>query len=279
VFNTLCSNATVNGQPPHFVETPGTPDCAHVQSAVWARPGVVYDAGTDKIFFATGNGDYAPGSFDWGDSVLALHPDATGSNGGPLDSYTPADYQTLQNTDQDLGSTAPAILPLPWWGLLHHVAVQGGKDALLRLIDLNNLSLQGGPGHVGGEIGAPVPVPQGGEVLTQPAVWVNPLSGVTWVFVANGNGVAGLRVVVPFRGVPRLQVAWQSSTGGTSPLVANNVLYYASAAGIQALNPLSGQQLWVDGSVSSFHWESPIVANGVLYITDESSHLTAYTVG
>ena len=35
----------------------GTPDCAQKQSAVWARPGVVYDAATDKIYAATGNGE------------------------------------------------------------------------------------------------------------------------------------------------------------------------------------------------------------------------------
>ena len=97
--------------------------------------------------------------------------------------------------------------------------------------------------------------------------------------MANGNGISGLRVVLSSRGFPALQPVWQTSSGGTSPLVANNVLYYASSAGIRALNPFNGQQLWGDPGVSGFHWESPIVANGVLYITDENSHLTAYTVG
>jgi hypothetical protein len=108
VFNTDCSNRAV-----HFVITPGIPGCSAVQSAIWARAGVVYDSDTDKIYMATGNGNFDPANHDWGDTVFALNPDGTGANGDPLDSYTPSNYQQLQNTDTDLGSTAPAILPAP----------------------------------------------------------------------------------------------------------------------------------------------------------------------
>ena len=55
---------------------------------------------------------FAPAAFGWGDTVFALNPDGTGAGGGPpVDSYTPTNYQALQNTDADLGSTAPAVLP------------------------------------------------------------------------------------------------------------------------------------------------------------------------
>jgi len=60
-----------------------------------------------------------------------------------------------------LGSTAPAILPTPANSVVRHLAVQGGKDALLRLINLDNLSGQGAPGHTDGEISQPIGVPQG----------------------------------------------------------------------------------------------------------------------
>lgn len=119
VFNANCSNLTI-----HFVEGGATSgssqnDCSQRQTAIWARAGVVYDRDTDKIYMATGNGAFdaannSPGN-DWGDTVFALHPDGTGSgvNGNPLDSYTPSNYQDLQNGDTDIGSTAPAILPGP----------------------------------------------------------------------------------------------------------------------------------------------------------------------
>lgn len=274
VFNAVCSDqADV-----HFVEPPGTPVCSQVQTAIWARAGVIYDSDTDRIYMATGNGRFDPANHGWGDSVFALNPDGTGVNGEPLDSYTPNNFQQLDDTDADLGSTAPAILPVPANSLVRRLAVQGGKDAKLRLLNLDDLSGQGGPGHTGGEIGAVINVPQGGGVLTQPAVWVNPVDGSTWVFVANNSGIAGLQLSVDGSGTPHLLTVWQNTSGGTSPIVANGVLYYAGGNTIQALNPLTGKQLWNDTQIGGIHWESPIVANGILYITDGSSRLTAYSI-
>jgi len=274
VFNTLCSDQTV-----HFKEQPQSPDCSQVQSAVWARVGSVYDPDTDRIYIATGNGLYDPANHHWGDSVLALHPDGTGAaTGDPLDSYTPTDFQQLQDADADLGSTAPAVLPVPATSGVRHLAVQSGKDQLLRLINLDNLSGQGGAGHTGGEVGQVIGVPQGGEVLTQPAVWVNPADHSTWVYVANDNGLSGLELVVDSNHVPNLEVKWQSANGGSSPVIANNVLYHAGSNLIEAVDPASGKQLWSESGIGGIHWESPIVANGILYITDESSNLYAYSI-
>jgi len=131
-----------------------------VQSAIWARAGVVYSSITGKIYMATGNGTFSPGDFSWGDTVFALQPDGTGVNGAPLDSYTPATFLQLQLTDGDLGSTAPAILPAPARSRIRNLAVQSGKDAKMRLINLKDLSGSGGPGHVGGELQL-IDVPQG----------------------------------------------------------------------------------------------------------------------
>ena len=123
VFNTLCSDQAV-----HFAEQPATPDCAEVQSGVWARPGVTYSAKTDLIYLATGNATFSPANHDWGDTVLAIHPDGTGVNGGPVDSFTPADFQSLNTTDRDLGSTLPALVPVPAGARVTHggVADPGG---------------------------------------------------------------------------------------------------------------------------------------------------------
>ncbi len=272
VFNALCSDQTV-----HFVQTPGTPDCAHVQAALWARAGVVYDGATDRIYAATGNGlfDANTGGLEWGDSVFSLNPDGTGSGGKPLDSYTPSTFQDLQNNDADLGSTAPAILPAP--GYAGRLAVQGGKDGKLRLVNLADLSGMGGPGHVGGEIQL-LDVPQGNVILTTPAVWVNPADSRTWVFVGSPSGISGLRLTVT-NGAPALASQGQKTFTGFSPLVANNVLYFAGNNVIRALDPLTGNLLWSDTThVGGIHWESPVVVNGTLYIADLSAHLTAFAL-
>jgi outer membrane protein assembly factor BamB len=274
VFNAACSNRSI-----HFVEngTAGVNDCAHVQTAIWSRPAIIYDPDTDRIYFSTGNGDYtaASGGYEWGDSILALSPDGSSRGGLPLDSYTPTDYQQLADSDTDLGSTSPALMAAPVGSKYPHLAVQAGKDGKLRLINLDDMSGAGGTGHVGGELQI-VTVPQGGEVLPQPATWRNPADGSSWLFVVNGNGAAGLKLTVS-GGKPQLNAVWQRAIGGTSPIVVGGILYYAADGHIYALDPASGQPLWGDSSIGGIHWQSPIVADGTLYIADGDAHLSAYT--
>ncbi len=273
VFNTLCSNQAV-----HFVDSrvSSGPDCTSAStSAIWSRPGVVFDPYHDRILMSTGNGTFQPSSFMWGDTVFMLNPDGTGVAGKPLDSYTPSNYQFLQNADADLGSTSPAILP-PTPGLYPHLAVQGGKDEILRLLNLDQLSGQNGAGHTAGEVFS-MPVPMGGGILTQPAVWINPLDNSTWVFVTDSNGSAGLQLVVSPSGNPSLITKWTASAG-SSPLVANGVVFIARTGLVSALDATTGTLLWSDNRSGTIHWESPVVVKGVLYLTNQDGKLTAYAL-
>ncbi|MEV8214804.1 cell wall-binding repeat-containing protein [Leifsonia sp. NPDC077715] len=266
VFNSLCSDKTG-----HL----GAGGCANVQSAVWARPSVVWDPGTQRILFATGNSVF-DGSRNWGDTVLAINPDGSGSNGGPVDSYTPANYAQLNQQDADLGSTAPQVVAPPAESDLSHLAVQSGKDGRIRLLNTARL---GGAGHgaTGGEV-QNIAVPQGGQVLTQPANWVDG-SGTSWVFIANNSGISALKLT-SVGGKPELSPAWSQNVGGTTPIIAGGVLFYLSHNGVRALNPATGAQLWTDASAgaSGLHWQSPIVVNGALYFTDGGGKLRAYTI-
>ena len=274
VFHAACSDQTS-----HLALN--DPNCGSTRNAIWARPGVIYDAGTNRIFVGTGNGSFNGGNVsghNWSESVLAINPDGTGANGKPIDSFTPATFQSLDNADADLGSTAPAILPVPANSNVQHLAVQGGKDQLLRLINLANLSGQNGPGHTGGEVQAAFSVPQGGNVLSQPAVWVNPADNSTWVFVTTGNGISGLRLAVDVSGNPSLAAQWSKPQGGASPVVANNVLYYSGGGAVRALNPTNGALLWTGSNIGNTHWQSPMVANGVVYATGGSNRLTAFAL-
>ena len=276
VFNSLCSNLTV-----HFVDrriTTSGSDCyPSTQSAIWARPGVIYDPDTDRIYMVTGNGDFAPGSFLWGETIFALHPDGTGAgNGNPLDSYTPANFSSLTSSDQDLGSTAPALLPSVS-SKYPHLAVQGGKDGQLRIVNLDNLSGQNQVGKTGGQLFT-ISVPGGGSILTQPAVWVNPADQHVWVFVTSASGLAAMQVTVDASGNPGLMVGWSNTSSGTSPIVANGVVYYAHNGFILALNPTTGSVGWSNSQIGAIHWQSPVVANGMVYIEDQSGKLTSYSL-
>jgi outer membrane protein assembly factor BamB len=270
-------NADCSDQPVHF--TTGTPDCPAVQSAVWGRGGVVYDSDLDRIFFSTGNGafDVPQGGHDWGDSVLELRPDGSANGALPLDSYTPASFQQLDDDDLDLGSTEPALLPALAASRYPHLGLQSGKDGLIRLLDLDDLSGRGRPGQVGGELQT-IPVPQGGEVLTAPAIWVDPESGVPWVFLANGSGISGLQLIADAGGTPSLLPVWTRRGGGTSPVVAGGVVFYVGRLGLQALSPASGAVLWHDAlpGKAGIHWQSPIVIDGRVYVADQGSNLWAY---
>ncbi len=275
VFNSLCSDLTV-----HFVEsgTIGFNDCGQTRSGIWARPGVVYDPDTDRIYITTGNGDYSgnTGGYDWGDSILALNPDGSSVNGVPLDSYTPSNYQQLQGQDLDVGSSNLAIVPSPAGSSYAHIGVQTGKEGKIYLIDLDDMSGQGGPGYTGGELER-IDIPQSYGVLPSPAIWTNPADGSGWLFYANDLGISGTRIRLN-GATPILVPRWVNYSGGTSPIIANGVLYYAHNGEIQALDPTSGGLLWSDNSIGNIHWQSPMVANGVLYIADESAQLTAYAL-
>lgn len=293
VFNAMCSNQSV------LITSGG---CVGHGSAIWGRPGAVYDAGAGKIYVATGNatdGGGPPGcgnpgqgtwngSTMWSESLLALNPSGTGgASGKPLDSYTPTDVNCLDQSDTDIGSTAVAILPVPANSNVQHLGVLGGKDSVLRLLDLDNLSDSAtpGPGHQGGEIFVlPGGIPQGGELLSQPCIWVNPADGSTWVFIGNGGGLSGLQLAVDGGGNPSLVTQWQrgAQSADTSPLIANNVLYFhGNVSGsnvLTAYTPTTGSPLWSVTIGNGVHWQSPVVANGVVYVEDGGGNLNAFAV-
>jgi outer membrane protein assembly factor BamB len=267
VFNALCSD-----QQHHL--TYG--DCSEVQAGIWARAGVVYDPDTDRVFVTTGNGKYDAdlGGFNWGTSVLALRPDLSTDNGAPIDSYTPVDFQHLTDEDLDLSSTTVAILPRKD-DSQPHLAVQGGKDSRLRLLNLDDLSGQSGPRHVGGEIEI-VNVPQGWEVHTHPATWLAP-DGNAWVFVGTGGGVSGLMLDLSEE-KPHLVTKWMISGGASSPILSNGVLYVAHSNSLRALDPETGAVLWSTDEIGPIHWQTPLIAGGRLYICDARGNLYSFAV-
>ena len=272
VFNALCSDKTN-----HFDDSGREPNgCSEQQAGIWARAGAIYDPATDRTYVTTGNGpfDGDNGGFNWGTSVVALNADGTTSGGTPLDSYTPIDYAWLTDEDLDLSSTTVAILPMaPSIEHVGRLAVQAGKDERLRLLNLADLSGQGGPRHLGGELQI-IDLDTGGEVLSHPATWLAP-DGTTWVFVTTDQGINAYSLEIA-DGAPHLIFRWSQEEPGTSPTVDNGVLFYTEDQNVRALDPETGQELWSDDSIGNIHWESPIVVNDTLYLSDHNNGLSAY---
>jgi outer membrane protein assembly factor BamB len=276
VFNSLCSNIRTLLGP-----TSGKPNyCASIQSGLFGRGQGVTDPLNRDVYIVSGNGPWN-GDTDWGDSIMKLHPDGTKL----VDSYTPTNQASLNRSDQDLGSTGPAILPpVALGGKTYHLLVQGGKGpacdgcggVALRLIDRDDMSGQGGPGHLGGDLADAI-APGGCETLTAPAVATSS-SHVTTVIYANDCGTAGYRVEGGSSGKPTLQRVWSIGTHGTTPVVHAGVLYVARDNTITAYNPATGKVLGSTGGIGAVHWQNPLIVGKTLYIADQDGHITAFAI-
>lgn len=272
VFNTLCSDLT------HLLVHSDCPD--QDGNGIWARAGAVVDPTNGNVFVVTGNGtfDASTGGRNWGDSVIELSPDLSRI----LDSYTPPNYQQLDNSDADLGSTAPALLPKIPGSRTPYLLVQGGKDETLRLLNRQNLNGTGRPGAIAGEV-QELSLP-GCDVFTQPVIWQDGSNGPIWIIVAATCGLRAYQAATDASGATRLVQVWASDAVTTTPILAGGVLYAATSGAVLAINPRDGHQLWssdqdsAGGSIGGIHWESPIVADGHLYCPDEDGHLTAYAL-
>jgi outer membrane protein assembly factor BamB len=241
VWNSLCSDR-------HAILVPRT--CASSDSAIWSRNGAAVDPSNGTLVVATGNAPWN-GSTDWGDSIIVLSADASRM----LRHWTPTNQATLNTTDADLGSTSPALLPGGY-------GVQGGKDGILRLLQLHRLP--GVNARTGGELQS-LPAPGPTDVFSEPAVWNG-----TWVFVSTSAGTEGLL----FKG-GRLHPAWSNSTGGTSPALSGGLLFVAGSGSVHVYLPATGREIATLPS-GAVHWQSPIIADGRVAVAegDANAHAT-----
>ena len=268
VFNSLCADVT------HLL---AKDECQSDEAGIWARGGAAIDPSTGEVFVTTGNGPYDvdSGGHDYGDSILKLNHDGSQL----LDSYTPKTYQQLEDTDADLGSTAPALLPRIAESKTPLLLVQGGKDKELRLINRQDLSGAGGPGHIGGEL-QQIDF-AGCSTFTQPIVWIDNNNRV-WVIVAGTCGIGAYQLVTDDAHTPSLKLVWQTDDKTTTPVLANGILFAAANGAVLALDPSTGRHLWsstqedAGGTIGGIHWESPIAIGGRLYVSDESGTISAY---
>jgi outer membrane protein assembly factor BamB len=256
VFNSLCSNR-------RRIIVPSS--CGSQESAIWGRAGAPVDPRTHRVYVTSSNGPFN-GSTDWGDSVLEF----SSGVGRFLRHYTPTNQKELEDSDADLGSTAPALLR-PAGSRRVRYLLQGGKDGHLRLLSLSkSLHSARKAGHrLGGQVQT-LPMPGGGAMFTAPAVLHT--KSRTLAFVATGGGTAGYRLV---KG--RLHRIWEHSSGGTSPVIAGSLLYvYDPGGGLNVYRPGSGK-LVRSFDLPGGHWNSPIVAGGRVYVPtgDANEHSTS----
>jgi len=223
--------------------------CAQSGSAIWGRAGAVIDA-NGNIYVATGNGRW-DGITNWSDAVIELDPLATTM----LANYTPTNTATLEASDADLGSTSPVLLDAT------HL-VQGGKDAKLRVLNLQTLG--GTTAHKGGEVQS-VNTPGSNAMFTAPAVLKQ--GGSTWLFAAGSGGTAAWTY-----SNGTLTPAWSNGNSGTSPVVAGGFVFVYDPGGpLRVYDAATGNKI-TELANGGGHWNSPIVADGRIALPEGSAN-------
>src|SRR5580658_6551224 len=260
VFNVLCSSH-------HELVEPQT--CAGQRAGMWSRAGVVVDPDASmggRIYVATGNGPFDAAAGNYGDSILSLSDDATQL----LGYLTPPNYNDLEAEDKDVGSSSPSMLPRQPESATPLMAVQGGKDSVLRLFDRTHLA----------GLHPPLQTMTIDSLLFSiPGVWTD-RTGTTYVFIGIADGVHAYRLVTTNR-VSRLVNAWNTALElgreAATPVVGDGVLFLATSSGLLALDAQTGRRLWSSNAIGPIHWQIPVVAGGAVYCADQNGTLTAFS--
>ena len=285
-FGHMVAINTANSTVPAFSTTAG----------MWARAGLPYDYTTGGLYAGTGDASgqaWNPSSGIWSLSLIKFSQDGSTI----VDSYTPMNAATLELHDLDLGSTNTLILPNKGtYFNYQHLALQSGKDGYLRLINLDNMSGQGGPKHMGGEVSALLlpsvsvanidpasclgMLTNGPCVVKSPmATWINPADNKNWAFINGPMGMSAVRVS-EYASATFLESMWTAPTtagvaGGA--FVANGVLYYANGSGLHWVDATTGLDATgnfpASGSGDPGH-QTPVVIDGVVYYNG-----SAYSLG
>ncbi len=219
------------------------------QGAVWlggAAPEV--DSG-GNIWAASGNGS-ASTPYDGSDSVFELSP------GLALEQlFAPSNWSSNNSHDQDLGSTAPALVS-------NGTVVQVGKS------QTGYLLRQAALGGIGGQA-TEATVCSGAEADGGDAV-----SGSV-VYVPCGNG---LEAVQTGASPPSLTPLWTdpSSTPGP-PIIAGGLVWSIDGATLKGINPSNGTtvQTMSIGSQAN-HFPTPAVGDGLL-LAPSSNQVHAFS--
>jgi hypothetical protein len=267
------------------------------EGGIWqAGQGLVSDG--RYLYFMTGNGttDAQNGGTSYSCTMLKLDP--SGSTASVTDWFIPYNYDTLDVTDNDLGSSG--VLMVPNTALL----LGGGKEGKLYLVDRNNM----GHFHDGGDqqIVQSIAGAGAGHIHGSPVTWTGAAVGTMfyvwsendhlkqWGF--NGttiyptNPVAQSPMPVPM-GMPGglLSVSANGSLSGTGIVWAahpasgdaNHMTRPGIMRAFDAENV--GHELWNSlqnparddfGFLAKF--VAPVVANGKVYVATFSNQLVVY---
>ena len=209
-------------------------------SGPWGRGGVTKGP-NGTVIAQTADGFYDPASGDFGETVLKLSPRAARL----LDSFTPANWLTLNTQDLDLGSASSDVFPFQKRTLI----AAAGKEGVLYLLDADDLG--GRPSHSN-------PLYKSPQLGNDAAEGKNPGQGI-WGSITTYETTDGKRFLyIPIWGPPSKNAPAFPSSAGATPHGSIMAFQVIAEGGKVSLLPQ-----WI--SPDMIVPDPPVVANGVLF--------------
>ncbi len=215
----LVSAPTNPGASINAFQVDGQP--GHTEGAIWGGGNAPPVDAAGNVYLATGNGRGAISAPDFGDSVVKLNALAS-----PLDWWAPTNWQTLDSTDADLGSSMPALLPGSF-------LFQSGKDT-------NGYLLHGAAlGHVSSPVAQASGFCSGGSFGG--AVY-DP--GNSTIYASCNSGLKALSFAAGPTPSITAKTGFSAPAGATGPpMIAGGLVWVTnhSAGTLFGLDPMSGR--------------------------------------
>ena len=304
-----CSPSVCSGEPGAGIWQSGSPPVVDSQG---------------NIYVATGNGDIPSGpepgndatADTYGEAVVELStsgpvvPPDVGPILRPVDFFIPADAQSLNNQDGDLGAGGPVSLPASMGTNSEpNAMLVVGKQGTLYVLNQNNLGGFEQGTNPSGSDDVPSEVSASGGVWSKPAVWPTnvidggyvyvPTAG-TGGFATNGGSLDVFQETVTNTNEVSFQLAGATAnTGNTfgfgsgTPIVTSTgttsgsaLVWIIHATGngqdsqLEAFNPIpvnnSLEEVWSSLPFTSTDFSEPGVDNGVVYVGTKDDTLMGF---
>jgi outer membrane protein assembly factor BamB len=237
-------------------------DPHYTEGAVWASGNAPTIDASGNVFIATGNGQSTdPSNPDYGDAVVKLN-----SSASPLDWWAPPNWQSLDRSDGDLGSSMPTLLP---GGYLFQSG-KDGKGYVLNGAALGHVSSPSAEVSCGGES-------FGGSVY-DPANWT--------IYATCG----GLKALTLGAGSPpsiATKPGFAAPSGADGPpMIAAGLVWATSQGGsLYGIDPATGAtkarfaipEATAPGGSDVNHFASPSAGGGRLFVAS-GDQVTAFTI-
>ena len=238
---------------------------------IWGHSGVASD-GTN-MFVITGNTFTSPGDpWSGGEAIVRLQAGPI-FTGNPTDFWAPANWQSLDNSDTDLGGCSAILIDVPG-ATPSQLVLALGKDGNAYLVNRNNL---------GGVAGPVTSLGVDGTLRGQSSATYTTAQGTYFVFRAGSSEIKAYKITPT--NPPSIVFAWSASQSGQgSPWVTttdgtnNAIVWVVGAEGdnrLHGYNGDTGEVIYAGGGNNELmtgtrKWNSGMVVRGSIYVANDN---------